>query len=64
MQGLLLIRFLNDFILSCGLDFLFVTEAWLNVDEINPLFEMAPESLNILSTPRQRWKEYKNILLK
>ncbi len=64
MQGLLLIRFLNDFILSCGLDFLFVTEAWLNVDEINPIFEMTPESLNFLSTPRQRWKEYKNILLK
>ncbi len=45
---------INDFILSRGLDFLFVTETWLNVDEIDPLFEMAPESFNFLSTPREK----------
>ncbi len=31
-----------------------MTEAWINVDEINPLFEMVPESLNFLSTPREK----------
>ncbi len=45
---------INDFILSRGLDFLFVTETWLNVDEIYPLFETAPESFNFLSTPREK----------
>lgn len=38
---------INDFIQSCGFDFLFMTETWLNVNEIDPLFEMAVDSLNL-----------------
>ncbi len=44
---------INDFILSCGLDFLFVTETWLNVDEIDPLVETAPESFNFEYSQRK-----------
>ncbi len=44
---------INDFILFRWLDFLFVTETWLNVDEIDPLFEMAPESFNFEYSQRK-----------
>ncbi|XP_048113404.1 uncharacterized protein LOC125303610 [Alosa alosa] len=43
---------LNDFTINNGLDFLLVTEAWLNTGEFAPLVEMCPSGFDFLSTPR------------
>lgn len=43
---------INSFFLTQKLDFLFVTEAWLNASELSPLFEFIPGGCNFFSSPR------------
>ncbi len=43
---------LNDLFLFHELDFLFVTETWLNVGETTPLSELSPPGCSFFSTPR------------
>ena len=43
---------LNDFFLSHEIDFLFVTETWLNTGEMTSLSELSPPGCSFFSTPR------------
>lgn len=43
---------LNDFFTAHRLDFLLVTETWLNVGDFVPLVEVCPDDCHFLSTPR------------
>ena len=42
---------LNDFLISCGLALLFVTETWLSVGELSPLSELSPTDCQLFSAP-------------
>lgn len=43
---------LNDLFLSHEIDFLFVTETWLNAGEMTSLSELSPPGCSFFSTPR------------
>lgn len=43
---------LNDFISHNVLDFLCITETWINVDEWTPCDELCPTDYNLINTPR------------
>lgn len=43
---------LNDFFTDRGLDFLLVTETWLNTGELAPLVELSPDDCKLFSMPR------------
>ncbi len=43
---------LNDFFIQHDLDFLFISETWLNVGETHALIELSPYDCTFFSTPR------------
>ncbi len=43
---------LNDFFIQHDLDFLFISETWLNVGETHALIELSPDDCTFFSTPR------------
>ncbi len=43
---------LNDFFLSYDLDFLFITETWLNIGDMAPFSELSPPDCSFFSSPR------------
>ncbi len=43
---------LNDFFIQHDLDFLFISETWLNVRETHALIELSPDDCTFFSTPR------------
>lgn len=43
---------LNDYYVKYGLDFLFITETWLNDADMSPLVELLPSGCSYLSTSR------------
>jgi len=43
---------LNDYYVSSGLDFLFITETWLNDADMSPIAELVPNGCSYLSTSR------------
>ncbi|XP_078265968.1 uncharacterized protein LOC144599123 isoform X1 [Rhinoraja longicauda] len=43
---------LNDFFITRGLDFLLLTESWLNPGELAPLVELCPDNCNFFTSPR------------
>lgn len=43
---------INDFFSSHDMDLLFITETWLNCNELGPLAEAAPDDCNFDSSPR------------
>lgn len=43
---------LNNFYTQHDLDFLFISETWLNVGEMYPLIELSPDDCSFFSTPR------------
>lgn len=44
---------LNDFIRARNLDFLFISETWLNVGDMDVFGELVPSNFNVLSSPRE-----------
>lgn len=43
---------LNNFFTQHNLDFLFISETWLNVGETRALIELSPQDCTFFSTPR------------
>lgn len=44
---------LNDFIMSAGLEVLFVTETWLKPGDLTPFSELLPHDYAFINTPSE-----------
>ncbi len=44
---------LNEFIRARNLDFLFITETWLNAGDVSVFGEVAPSNFAVFNTPRE-----------